>query len=293
MDNPKKPDPFAALWTQAKVQTRNEIAAKKPPSALDLASREYLQKAKAGPRGGITADALQQQLGKLKKVTEVNTPFASNLTIKRDGPHTGLTPHTAHGFADFVVQTRRDLTQIAQTTAGQDLFKAIESRKQHKVSIQDAGPAEGIRESELPASIHGVRTTANLLGSPLDWPNIGASTTVSHHTDIAERWAKPIAQAQGLSAKQIEGVGISASLALGHELIHAARTVTGWGTNAPKVGGVKPEERETVGSADAKRNHPQIPTENELRRDLNAQVFSGSGVVKTIKPRKKYSGHDL
>lgn len=254
-------------------------------------SEDNIAKAQtSGPRGGITSQMLQNQLTKLKKVTEVNTPFAPNLSITRDGGHT---VHTPTSFTDFVVNTRRDLTQLAQTGAGQDLFKAIGSNTTHKVRIQDAGPLAGIREAQQNDTAHGIRTPVNLGGHNLDWPSSGTGSVVSHHTDITERWGQPL-QGLGRSAKEIEGgVGMSPALALGHELIHAARALTGWGAPEDPLSSVRPEERETVGTTDGKRTIQSIPTENELRRDLNNQVYSGGGIVKDIGKRKRYGGRDL
>jgi hypothetical protein len=228
----------------------------------------------------------------LKKVTEVNTPFARNLSIVRDGSHT--THQSASDFIDFAVKTRRDLTQLAQTSSGKDLFKAIESNPRHKVRIQDAGSQPGIRESNLWDDVHNAqRTPVKMGGMDLEWPGSGTGSLVSHHTDITQRWGQVLPQI-GKSGKEFEGgVGMSSSLALGHELIHAARGVTGWKAPDKPEESIRPEERETVGALNGSRSLLSIPTENGLRRDMTAQVFSGGGMVRNMGVRTRYGGKDL
>lgn len=287
---PTRVDPFRPLL----IEAVEKYGGKSSQDWADrLRSEHYVEKAQVeGPKGGITPLMLTTQRAQLKKVTEVGTPFANNLSIIRDGTHT--THNTASEFMDFVVNTRRDLTQLAQTNSGRDLFKAIESKPLHKVRIQDAGPNPGIRESSRKDNPdHAVRMPVTMGGMDFDWPNTGTGSVVSHHTDITQRWGEKMPELGGKSPKEFEGVGMSSSLALGHELIHSARSATGWQAPLNPLSNVKPEEKETVGTIDGARTIMTIPTENEMRREMNTKVFSGGGMITDMGIRTRYGGKDI
>lgn len=232
----------------------------------------------------LDADLLKPRLARLKKVTEVPTPFANNLRIIRDGKHT--THASGTDFAEFALKTRQQLTEIAATTPGQDLFKALQAKGNkkiaHQVRIQDAGPAQGIRESSV---------SDDLLGSLTDTQ--GAGSTISHHTDIASRWHELSQKGGKSSLREIEGVGMSGALALGHELIHATRAAHGLMVGT-QTNGVSDEERQTIGTTDGRRTHAAIPTENAIRLSM-AEPMPGehNGVVTNIGTRTKYGDQKL
>lgn len=238
--------------------------------AKRMESAKRMKLAAAGPLGGITGEMLRQQAGKLKKVTEVSVPHAENLRIARTDEH----HKSGAEFADFMERTRRDLTTIASTTAGRDIFKAIDSTKAHKVTIQDAGNTEQLKEAYRSKS--GALYSAE--GPLIDVPGPGASTTVSHHTQRTNWGVTP---------------GASGAIALGHELIHAAHNTLGIRPRDVSGADIQPEERRTVGHADGRRGDYGVPTENTLRKDLSEQLYKGGGTVKSIPARTTYGGKKL
>ncbi|GLX78122.1 hypothetical protein tinsulaeT_14620 [Thalassotalea insulae] len=276
----RRADPFRPLLIDSLEQTGNSHS---QDWANRLRSEHSIEKGKLeGPKGGITPEMLVQQHGKLRKVNEVNTPWADNLKIKRDGRFTTHTSGAA--FTDFVRQTRDDLTTLASTSSGQDIFNKIKTAPKHSVAIQDAGTSPGLRESSRTLDLtNSVYDPLHIPGfsKPLMYHGKGSSAEVAHHTDFQKR------------TSGIDGVTTPNAVGLGHELIHAAHAVQGRRMAEDQTQSVRPEERETVGKTDGSRGYGGHPTENSIRKDLNEQVYNDSGKVGKIAMRKKYGGQNL
>ncbi|MBL8263061.1 MAG: hypothetical protein JNM58_11590 [Xanthomonadaceae bacterium] len=259
-----------------------------------LRSEHAMEMGAQGPKGGITAQMLIQQRSQLKKVMSVGTPWANNLEIVRDGTHT--THGSGAEFTDFVQQTRAHLSTIASTTSGQSLFQHIGNANKRKVTIQDAGSQPGIRQAssplDRPNSMLQEPTMLKGIPVPLQFSGTGSDAVVSHHTDIGQRWPQLALGQGGMTRQELRKETADGPIALGHELIHAMHAVRGMRQRDDSTATIAPEEHATIGPADGSTPH-FMPTENSLRRDLNAQVHQGSGFLKPIPMRTTYGKKDL
>ncbi|GGY41795.1 hypothetical protein GCM10011297_13500 [Bacterioplanes sanyensis] len=247
-------------------------ADKAPSKGLDFKTMiRNVQQARE-EQGGfkrITPDMLQQQATRLKKIDHVSVPGWQGVQLSRDRA-SGAYSSGAH-FADFIQQTRRDLSHLASTATGQDIAQRI-GDSGHSVFIRDRGDNPDRGGSNRPHD----RTAASQLG-------VGSDATVTHQPDRSK-----------LASRQdrVGYVGSSSAMSLGHELIHAVHTVEGShrGSAIHPESGAKQEERDTVGHHDGSG----ALTENKLRQELQTQHYgSDSGVLKPIRPRKHYGGRDL
>ena len=259
-----------------------------------LRSEHAMEMGAQGPKGGITPQMLSMQRTQLKKVMSVGVPWANNLEIVRDGTHT--THGSGADFADFVQQTRSHLTTIASTTSGKSIFQQIGNAKTRKVTIQDAGLQPEIRQASTPLdrpnSMLQAPTTLPGLSGTFQFSGTGSDARISHHTDMGQRWPQLALTGGGYTREDLRKETADAPIALGHELIHAMHAVRGMRKRDDPSAAVRPEERATVGPADG--SQPDfMPTENSLRRDLNAQVYHGSGFLGPIPMRTRYSKVDL
>jgi hypothetical protein len=259
-----------------------------------LRSEHAMEMGAQGPKGGITAQMLTQQRNQLKKVMSVGTPWANNLEIVRDGTH--ATHGSGADFADFAQQTRAHLTTIGSTTSGQDLFRHIGNANKRKVTIEDAGSQPGIRQGSTPLdrpnSMLQAPTSLPGLSGTFEFSGTGSDAVVAHHTDMGQRWPQLAMGQGGLTREEYRKKNSDGPIGLGHELIHAMHAVRGMRKRDDPQAPIPPEERATVGPIDGSR--PDLmPTENSLRRDLNAQVFNGSGFLGPIPMRTRYGNVDL
>ena len=214
------------------------------------------------------AQLLQERKATLNPVTEMSTPHTDAIKIVRDGTH--AKHKTGAAFVDFAVKTRRDLTLLAATQSGQEIFSTIE-KSGHEVSIQDRGLNTKHGGSHM--ALDRVKAMT---------PDVGSSSLVTHQTDRSKIKPRPHA------------APTSSTISLGHELIHSTHSATGTlqeGTHDP-VGrhkhGVKKEEQTTVGDPSGARPKPGQPTENTLRADLAKQHAGITGVSGAPIVRTKY-----
>jgi hypothetical protein len=235
-----------------------------------------------GPKGGITPQMLSQQRNQLKKVMSVGTPWANNLEIVRDGTH--ATHASGAEFADFVQQTRAHLSTIASTGSGQDLFRQIGNADKRKVTIQDAGSQSGLRQQMVPKDL----SSATLVSSAFQLSGTGSDATVSHHADVGQRVPSVALSQMNLTRGDLKKQTADGAIALGHELIHAMHAVHGTIQPHDSSASIKPEERATIGPSDGSQPHG-TPTENSLRRDLNAGLYKNSGFLKPLPMRTAYA----
>ena len=247
----------------------------------------------------VNSSMLSAQKLMLKCVMTVQTPFADNIHIARPLCFSTELPGVAE-FSDFAMETRQQLAQLAQTPSGRQLFEAISRNiaaepMPHLVTIIDSGSGpESMEEHAVVLDADNARPMEDdSLGESMSWPGTGSSFVVTHHTDFSQRWGDSRCGMHelNLSCKQLEhGIGETAALALGHELIHAAHGMNGQYAEGNLANGVPQEEANTVGRTNGERPFPHIPTENNIRQDMSEQVYAGGGVVNRLSPRFSYSG---
>ena len=170
------------------------------------------------------------------------------------------------------MKTRRDLTLLAATQSGQDIFSTIK-KSGHEVSIQDRG---------LSTKKGGAQQQ---LGFGAFQPGVGSSSLVTHQPDRSKIKPRPHA------------APTSSTISLGHELVHATHAATGTQEHGRHRHGVnidvKKEELTTVGDPSGARPKSGQPTENTIRADLakqHAGITPASGAP--IK-RTEYGGMAL
>ena len=254
------------------LRTKAKRGAKAPSKGLDfktMISNVQQAREEQGGYKRITRVMRQTQAARLKKVDNVTVPGWDNATLSRNRAN-GSHDTGAH-YADFIQQTRRDLSQLAGTQTGQDISQRI-GQSGHNVSIRDRGDD----------SAHGGPN------KPLDrakasQPGVGSSATVTHQPDRTK-----------LASRQHRKgyVGSSSAMSLGHELIHAVHTVEGnhSGKSIHGPTGAKVEERNTVGHHNGRGDL----TENKLRSELQDTHYAGnSGILNPIPPRKYYGKNKL
>ncbi|ASP39833.1 hypothetical protein CHH28_14635 [Bacterioplanes sanyensis] len=254
------------------LHKRAKRAEKAPSKGLDFKTMIHNVQQAREEQGGfkrITPDMLQKQAARLNKVDNVTVPGWDNVTLSRDRAN-GSHDTGAH-YADFVRQTRRDLSQLAGTQTGQDIAQRI-GQSGHNVSIRDRGNDSAHGGSNKPLD----RVKASQSG-------VGSSAIVTHQPDRTK-----------LASRQHRTgyVGSSSAMSLGHELIHAVHTVEGnhSGKHIHGPTGSKVEERNTVGHHDG--SGPL--TENKLRNELQDTHYAGnSGILKPIPTRRHYGRKDL
>lgn len=263
-----RPDPFRSLLISALESGGHTDWANKEKSAQRIETARY-----SGPRMGITSIMLLAQKQRLREVKSVSVPQAKNIEIIRSG---SFTTHSGAEFADFVQQTRRDLTILAGTQTGQDIFSRIDSSG-HKVLIQDRG---NNRRHGGSIKIHNEQNAYQTDGPLIPVPNKGSSSTVTHQPDRTK-----------LDLRK-DSAGSSSAIGLGHELIHAVHSATGTLLKGKDSDGMKREERATTGPISGSKPHWGLPTENALRRDMT-QHYAGGTMVKSIPARTKYGKRNV
>jgi hypothetical protein len=203
-------------------------------------------------RSGFTPELLQQRKDQLNKIDNVSVPGWNGVSLgreRRDGINA-----TGAQYADFIQQTRRDLSALASVNTGQAIAQRLSSSG-HNVSIVDRGTNDchsggSARPLSSKAFIHSNGQARS-----------GSDSRITHQPDrtrldirTGDNW-----------------VGQSSAVSLGHELIHAVHNAEGTNTTktAHQRGSLDPEERQTVGSPIAPHSTaaPQL-TENQLRKEL-------------------------
>lgn len=262
----------AFSWLDMDSMLGRPKPAPKPPSigkTMDqLMAEKRIAKASQSSMSGITADALKGVT--LRKVASTSVPQSSGVNLMREDSHSGA------DFADFVSRTRRDLTTLASTKSGQDMFGTIsavhDQNSQLGINIHDASVTGKVQQNSRVNFAQ-----SQLQGSETDlmrFPGSGSSGKIQHHT--------------GKTVWGLPDVGMSSSIALGHEMIHATRGMLGQ-QEAP---GLK-EEKATVGPISGSRTSEKFPTENSLRKDLRQQYYTGGSIVSGVPSRTKYGGHKI
>ncbi len=279
-----------------------DVAATRPFPAQSAPSSMVALKSVGDPSRppvAPTPQQLQQQRDELLPMQTVRSPFSPNIAIIRDDKHT---THTSGAeFADFATQTRQHLTQLAETRAGQALFNAFDvkadgSKIKNPVFIRDAGRQTGLRQGESASRVLATARVEEEAGHRTYLPAAGAMSFVSHHTDLSLRWgdSQQFHPELNLSMKRLEfNLGMSNALALGHELIHAAHSLNGLKVRGENENGIPFEEINTVGPTSGQRVFEHIPTENELRKDMDMEVFKDANAICEIEPRQSYGGRQL
>ena len=204
------------------------------------------------PSSGFTSELLQQRKSQLNRIDNATVPGWGGVTLGRE--RRDDVKATGAQYADFIQQTRRDLSTLASVNTGQAIAQRINSSG-HNVNIVDRG--ENDRQSGGSARALSSKAFTYSDGRARS----GASSRVTHQPDrtrldirTGENW-----------------VGQSSAVSLGHELIHAVHNAEGTNitkTSHPK-GSLDPEERQTVGKP-IKSNSTAAPrlTENQLRKEL-------------------------
>ena len=287
-----------------------------PMSQADIKKANVQQLGHGSPENvNITPEQLDEQKSKLTPIKVAATPFVNLMSIQRSRPCTSTQ------FVDFARATRDQLTQLASTSAGQELFMALDYQSiptlqtvcgptpqdppqqmylrmplQHGTYLTNPDfTRPGIEENTYSWHPEG-QLHFNADGS-IKHAGLGSSTTVTHQPDLLQRAADP---KHGLlddknvlrSIIDIEDAGsYDSATALGHELIHAAHALNGLSDFRLREDGLQRGEQYTVGLADGKtREFQNIPTENMLRKGLNEQYYQDSGMIKPIPMRDKYGG---
>lgn len=252
------------------LRTKAKRGAKAPSKGLDfktMISNVQQAREEQGGYKRITPDMLQKQAARLNKVDNVTVPGWDNVTLSRNRAN-GSHDTGAH-YADFIQQTRRDLSQLAGTRTGQEISQRI-GQSGHNVSIMDRGNDSRHGGSAIPSNVDNAKQTG-----------VGSSVTVVHQPDRTK-----------LASRQHRRgyVGSSSAMSLGHELIHGVHMVEGNLESGKHVTGAKNEERTTVGHHNGHGNL----TENKLRSELQDTHYAGnSGILNPIPPRKYYGKNKL
>lgn len=249
----------------------------------------------SSPRQLITPKDLINQKANQNKVNEVRTPFANNLTLIRDGDH--IKHGSGAEFAEFITQTRQHLRELAELPAGKRLFHTLDfmldgtTSMPHKVQIQDAGKDPGIREVTKVADSEQAFSRLSEDGKYL-YSGMGSSSVISHHTDYTQHRLHEFTGGQPVyNQKAI--LGVSDSLVLGHELIHASHAAQGFMASGVAFNGIPNEESQTVGSVDGAEPMIPLTTENKLRQDMNEHTFKDANTVQSIQAREMYGGQKI
>lgn len=263
----------------------------------------------------ITPEQLDGQKSKLAPIQYTASPFASHLFIQRQ------LPCTSTQFVDFARATRDQLTQLASTTSGQELFQALDYHAIPTLhTVQSSEPNSALQQMAVRMSLQHTTTITNpdltqpgIKESTFTWnpqeqlqlnpdgtiknAGLGSSTTVIHQPDILQRAADPEHGKLGddnvrRPLKEIDNSATyDSAIALGHELIHAAQSLSGLSDFNFRPDGLQHGERNTVGPLDGEtRVFQHIPTENMLRKDMNEQYYQGATMVGPLPLRDNYSG---
>ncbi|MDW6005430.1 M91 family zinc metallopeptidase [Vibrio mangrovi] len=257
----------------------------------------------------ITAEMLETQKSDLKITSVATVPHAQNLAILRTLPKQSQNgevaptpskkedyPQNGAQMADFIADTRQHLTRLATTNSGQELLHALDKNMfgmpiPHKVAIQDPCLQQGIKATST--TFDALNASFQPQAANQIMPGYGSISLIDYQTDIMQR-AGDGKHTGGTPLKVKEEVPFPPEVALGHELIHAVHNSQGLRESRNRIDGLSGEEANTVGLPTGERIFAHIPTENNLRADLDRQYYQdpeqNGGQLGPIPPRPKYSG---